>query len=692
MAEGVGKVRVTGQLDLFGVTRAIQALSGELERDRLLAGLLRIGVQATGAERGVLLLRRAGHLEVVAEATSEEQVAIAEPVPLKSRTDLPRSLIVAAARSRENLVLDDAAMAGPCVADPAVALRQLRSVLCLAIKIDARVTGVAYFENNRSSAVFGPKQLEVLEILADQARIELHNARIHAERDRNLEALRQSEEKYRTLVEDLIDVVFSMDTGGRFTYVSPAMERLSDYSSAEVIGKPYWELVVPQDRERVNEAFQRALGGSTIPLEFQGIKKGGRIVHVRVSPRRVLHNGQLVGFNGILTDVTERHQLEEQLVQAVKLESIGRLAGGVAHDFNNLLTAILGNAELAMLDLPAESPARDAITEIVKAGQRAATLTRQLLAFASKQIVAPVLLNLSTVVGDSERMLRRLLGEDIEITTYLDPKLWAIEADPGQMEQLIVNLTVNARDAMPKGGRLTIETRNAVVGQTSPGSSSDVPPGRYVALTVTDTGSGMSSEVLSHIFEPFYTTKEPGQGTGLGLATCHGIVRQNRGHIFVFSELELGSTFRVLLPFSGADATSRLDESDSPRSIDGDEAILVVEDEEPVRRLAVLGLRAHGYTVIEAADGAAALDLVRQPDIAIDLVITDVVMPGMSGPDLSRELVRLRPGIGVILASGHPAKMIPPDLAGSSVTFVQKPYTPEQLARHVREILDRSLA
>jgi two-component system cell cycle sensor histidine kinase/response regulator CckA len=390
-----------------------------------------------------------------------------------------------------------------------------------------------------------------------------------------------------------------------------------------------------------------------------------------------------------LVDVTEQKKMQLQLAQRNKMEAIGQLAGGVAHDFNNLLTAILGNAELALLDLPEESPAREAIGEITKAGNRASSLTRQLLAFASKQIIAPVHLNLSSVVRDSERMLTRLLGEDIEITTVVDPHLALIEADPGQMEQLLVNLTINARDAMPGGGRLVIETRNAFVEASPRRSVNEVAPGRWVVLTVTDTGNGMEREVLDHIFEPFFTTKEAGKGTGLGLATCHGIVKQNRGHIFVFSEPGLGSTFRIMLPVAKTGATAAAESQVPPAAIDGSETILVVEDEPMVRRLAVLGLRAHGHAVIEAPDGQTALTIAAESETRIDLVLSDVVMPGMSGPDLGRRLAELRPDAALILASGHAEAVVLGEATGHGGSrFLQKPFTPELLARKVREVLD----
>jgi nitrogen-specific signal transduction histidine kinase/CheY-like chemotaxis protein len=395
-----------------------------------------------------------------------------------------------------------------------------------------------------------------------------------------------------------------------------------------------------------------------------------------------------VAYDGLLQDVTERRVLEEQLAQAQKLQSIGRLAGGVAHDFNNLLTAILGNAELTMMDLPEGHPARDGVREIVKAAERAASLTRQLLSFARKQMIEPVPLDLSMVVAGSIEMLRRLLGEDVEIMAELDEGLAIVQADPGQVQQLLVNLTVNARDAMPDGGRLVIETANLEVGDDFGAAHPGVAPGRYVTLTVTDTGTGMSDDVLRHLFEPFFTTKRQGEGTGLGLATCHGIVEQSGGHIMVHSDLGVGTTMTILLPVAEGAQRPAGEPSVSMPPPTGTETVLVVEDDASVRRLAVLGLRANGYAVLEAANAAEALELAAG-SASIDMLVSDVVMPGMRGPELATRLRKLRPGARLLLVSGHPeTNEAFRDHEGRVIQLLPKPFTPEHLARKVRELLD----
>jgi signal transduction histidine kinase len=449
-------------------------------------------------------------------------------------------------------------------------------------------------------------------------------------------------------------------------------------------------MVVEEDREAVLEqAGNIEVNRPMRPVEHRIVRKDGTVRWVRSTPvPQYSSDGLLVGYDGLIQDITERRALQEQLAQAQKLQSIGRLAGGVAHDFNNLLTAILGNAELALLDLDPAHPARLSIDEIVKAAERAASLTRQLLAFARKQIIEPVPLDLSSVVSGSIQMLRRLLGEDIEITVVLDEGLGVVEADPGQMQQLLVNLTVNARDAMPEGGTLVIETANVVVADEYLATHPEVSPGRYVTLSVTDTGTGMSEEVRAHLFEPFFTTKPPGKGTGLGLATCHGIVSQSGGHIWVHSDLGDGTTVTILLPQSKAVLGSPSEITAPQPPAMGTETVLVVEDDPSVRRLVVLGLRSHGYVPLEAANAMEALELATAAS-TLDMLVSDVIMPGMRGPELAARLQEGRPAMRLLLMSGHTETSEAfRDAGGRAIQLLVKPFTPERLARKVREVLD----
>jgi two-component system cell cycle sensor histidine kinase/response regulator CckA len=521
------------------------------------------------------------------------------------------------------------------------------------------------------------------------------------ERKQAEEALRQSEERYRHITETITDYVFSVvvtEGQGVATTHGPGCVAVTGYTSEEMSADPnlWLEMVVPEDRPHILDQSSRAAAGQAVePLDHRIVRKDGAVRWVRSTlVGRLDESGEFSGFDGLIQDITERRALQEQLLQAQKMEGIGRLAGGIAHDFNNLLTAILGFVEMARLDLPAELPqvaaVRADLDEIGAAGNRAASLTRQLLAFASKQIVAPIHLDLSVQVADLLKMLRPLLGENIAVETVLEPGIGMIEADPSQIQQLLVNLSVNARDAMPDGGRLIIETAAEDVTEVAAAAYPGARVGRHVRLSVTDTGCGMNADVRSHLFEPFFTTKEQGKGTGLGLATCHGIVRQMGGHIRVFSEPGNGTTFRIFLPHVEGAATAAAMAPSSPTPT-GTETVLVVEDEPAVRRLAVLALRAQGYTVIEACDGVEALEIAGRLATDIDLVISDVVMPGLSGPELLGRLARLAPGARRLLVSGHAeSDVLPAGLADVGATFLPKPFTPERLARKVREVLDEA--
>jgi two-component system, cell cycle sensor histidine kinase and response regulator CckA len=513
------------------------------------------------------------------------------------------------------------------------------------------------------------------------------------------EARRDSEARYRHMIDSITDYVVSVKIeNGQAVSVShgPGCVAVTGHTSEELRAEPglWTSLVLPEDRGIVSEAMRRILAGERIgPVEHRIRRKDGALRWVRHTPvLRFEGDGTVVAYDGLIQDITERRALQDQLLQAQKMEGIGRLAGGVAHDFNNLLTAILGYVEMAGHDLPAElpadHPARQDLLEVAVAGERAAGLTRQLLAFASRQIVAPVRLDVNALVADSLKMLRRLLGDDIEMETSFGASLGTIEADPGQIQQLLVNLAVNARDAMPGGGRLLIETANETIDEEAARARPGAVAGPHVMLAVTDAGVGMGEEVQAHLFEPFFTTKEMGKGTGLGLATCHGIVRQIGGHIAVYSELGRGTTFRIYLPRKAGPADPEPARASSAPAPDGTETILVVEDEPGVRRLALLGLRARGYVVFEAANAAEAMAIARRASSTIDLIVSDVVMPGMSGPDLIRQLAAIAPQARAMLMSGHAESAVLPQSLALRYAFLPKPFTPERLARKVREVLD----
>jgi signal transduction histidine kinase/ActR/RegA family two-component response regulator len=379
---------------------------------------------------------------------------------------------------------------------------------------------------------------------------------------------------------------------------------------------------------------------------------------------------------------------EEQLRHAQKMEAIGLLAGGVAHDFNNLLTAIMGYSQLARRMFPANAGAQENLDEVLKAAERAASLTRQLLAFSRQQVLQPKVLNLNATITGLDKLLRRLIGEDIDIVTAPAPDLGQVKADPGQIEQVIMNLVVNARDAMPSGGKLTIETANAELDGEYTSTRVDLRSGRYVMVAVSDTGCGMTPEVKARIFEPFFTTKELGKGTGLGLSTVHGIVKQSEGHLELYSELGHGTTFKVYLPRVDESAEHLPVHKAATESLNGTETVLVVEDEDAIRRVIGVGLRLYGYNVLEATDGSQAIDLCERGDQPIQLLITDVVMPLMSGPELAERVTRTCRNLKVLFVSGYTDRaLIHRGLRQPGTAFLQKPFTPETLACKVREIL-----
>jgi signal transduction histidine kinase len=425
-------------------------------------------------------------------------------------------------------------------------------------------------------------------------------------------------------------------------------------------------------------------------IERQRSQEELRKAHEELERRVQERTAELAHTNEKLAnEIAERKQLEEQLLQAQKMEAIGRLAGGVAHDFNNLLTAIIGYSQLALQRIPPDDPLRHDLDEIRKAGERAATLTRQLLAFSRKQVLQPKVLDLNAVVADTSKMLHRLIGEDIRFRTILDPAIKRVKADPGQIEQVLMNLAVNARDAMPDGGSLSIETANVYLDEEYARHHVEVQPSHYVMLAVSDTGCGMSSEILSHIFEPFFTTKEQGKGTGLGLAMVYGIVKQSGGHIWVYSEPGKGTTFKVYLPWAEEAAASEKSAAQQSALLPtGTETILLAEDDAQVREFASRVLSELGYKVIEAINGEQALKEAEQAT-KIDILLTDMVMPYIGGKELSEKLRAIRPGIKVLFLSGYTEnKILHQGMLDGDVAFLHKPFTPGELARKVREMLD----
>ena len=399
--------------------------------------------------------------------------------------------------------------------------------------------------------------------------------------------------------------------------------------------------------------------------------------------------GQMTGALVTFLDITERKHLEEQLRQCQKMEAVGRLAGGIAHDFNNLLTAIIGYSQLLLGRLEVGNPMQEELEEIRKAGERAASLTRQLLAFSRKELLQPQVLDLNALVANLDKMLRRLIGEDIELVTIFGPRLGRVEADPAQLEQVVLNLVVNARDAMPQGGKIVIETKNLELDEAYAHQHVGVSPGRYVMLAVSDQGCGMDAETLKHIFEPFYTTKHHAEGTGLGLSTVYGVVKQSGGNIWAYSEVGRGTTFKIYLPQVNEVVDARKTEAVSTAVAGGTETVLLAEDEKLVRKFVRSILEKSGYTVLEAHHGSEALRVALQHPGPIHLLLTDMVMPLMDGKLLAQRMVVLRPGIRVLYMSGYSENaVVHHGVLESGTAFIEKPFTVETLARKVREALD----
>jgi two-component system, cell cycle sensor histidine kinase and response regulator CckA len=505
------------------------------------------------------------------------------------------------------------------------------------------------------------------------------------------EALRRSEADFRSVVEDAPYGIYRASPAGKFLQTNPAMQKMLGYASAEELQSKDLASDIflhAAEYQRLTELLIRTEEIKDIEMEWK--RKDGTPITLRCSGRCTKdESGSPTHFEMFADDVTEKRVLERQLRMAQKMEAIGRLSGGIAHDFNNHLGVIIGYSRVLKKALGTNAALAEHALEIEKAGQRAASLTKQLLAFSRQQVLTPTVLCLNTLASDMESMLPRLLGEDIDVSLALDANLGSVKADPSQIEQVIMNLAVNARDAMPEGGKLKIRTANVEFDQTytrnHPGSKS----GRYVLLAVTDTGTGMDPGTLMHIFEPFFTTKELGKGTGLGLATVYGIVKQSNGYLWVDSALGKGTSFEIYLPRHAGPPTVEIPKFESGERLSGSEIILLVEDAEPLRKLAHTFLEAAGFRVLSAAGAGEAVQVAARSGVNLDLLLTDVIMPGMNGRVLSEQLLPRQPGMKVLYMSGYTDSFI----AGHGVLdpgtyLLHKPFTEEELIRKVREVLD----
>jgi two-component system cell cycle sensor histidine kinase/response regulator CckA len=528
--------------------------------------------------------------------------------------------------------------------------------------------------------------------LGEAVRSALERKRLRQERTWAIEALRISEERYRLISEVTSDYAYSLlvETDGTLMceWTTDALTRVTGFTLDEVNERGWESLVHPEDAAIMRRHYEVLLSGDAETVDVRIMGKDGRIrwVHFSEQPIWNQEHSRVVRIYGAARDISVRKDLEQQLRLAQKMEAIGRLAGGLAHDFNNLLTVINGCGEMLDEGFKSGDPSPEHLELILDAGKRAAQLTGQLLAFSRRQVLQTRAISLNVIVAELEKMLHRVIGEDVEIRTILSPDLGMVNVDPSQIEQVILNLVVNARDAMPGGGRLTIETADIHMEQAHIAEHTLIPPGAYVMLAVSDTGTGMDQETQARIFEPFFTTKEVGKGTGLGLSTVYGIVNQSGGGISVYSAPQHGTTFRIFLPkLQEPEIVIPIDATPSA-GVQGAETILVVEDESVVLELIRQALTRHGYTVLAAGDVQEALLLCEEHQGDIALLLTDVVMPGMSGPQLAEQILRMRSEIRVLYMSGYTDTALKQNTPARAL--FQKPFTPSTLVRKVRDVLD----
>jgi PAS domain S-box-containing protein len=529
---------------------------------------------------------------------------------------------------------------------------------------------------------------------ASISKFEVGGEKIMTVRLRDVSQRYQTEQRLRqmaTIVDSSQDAIISEDLNGVIVSWNPSAQAMYGYTAPEAIGRDARMLLPPGAPDEVTANVNAARNGLSNTVETKRQRKDGRLIDVSltISPLRGEH-GEVLGLATIARDITERKRLEEQLLHSQKMEAVGRLAGGIAHDFNNLLSIIVGYTYLIQSGSPDGDPTRSAADQIMSAAEKAGALTRQLLAFSRKQVLRPEVLDLNKVTASIGKLLPRLIGEEIDVRIVHGDNLAHIKADPGQIEQVIMNLVVNARDAMPHGGNLTIETANVDFGQEQ-AQQHGVAPGGYVQLAVSDTGNGMDEATRARIFEPFFTTKEAGKGTGLGLATVYGIVSQSNGYIWVYSEPGSGTTFKIYFPATDAPARQPAGPAARRSSLRGSETILLVEDEDRLRELLTHVLQEHGYRVISAANGKSALQAVEANDGGIDLLLTDVIMPEMRGQELAERLMRNHPKLAVLYMSGYTDNaLIHSGALATGTAFIQKPFTPDIVLHRIREFLDQS--
>ena len=676
----------------------VKATVSSLDLDEVLSSVFNNAVKTLKADEGSLMLLdpEEGIL------TIKKAHGLDEEIIRKTRIKIGEGIAGMVAQSGETMVFhgraDSPQVKGRMKYDKV-------NSICTPLKTKKGVIGILNLNRQADSEPFTEDNLKLLSTMAHEAASAIENANLFEEIQKELNerkraevALRESEDKYRSLVNNIKLGIFRSTPGpyGKFIEFNLAMEEITGYSREELLSMNVSDLYVrPEEREIVVQEVATPTGKTTKELNFR--KKDGTEIMVSDTKLAVRDNtGKVLYFDGIIEDVAERQKaekekrsLEEQFRQSQKMEAIGRLAGGIAHDFNNLLTVMKGRSQLALMELKEGDPLRESFKAIENATTKSANLVRQILAFSRRQVMEMIVLDLNNLLRDLEKMLHRIIGEDIEFLIVLADDLGRVKTDPGQIEQVVFNLAVNARDAMPQGGKLTIETANVELDGAYARRHVAVTPGRYVMVAVSDTGVGMTPEIRERVFEPFFTTKEKGKGTGLGLATVYGIVKQSGGNIWVYSEPGQGTVFKIYLPRVDEPLTEE-GEKEEIGLFRGVGVILVVEDEEGVRKLVLEMLKKQGYSVLEAANEEEALLICRQYKDTIHLMVTDVVMPGISGPELAKRLVVIHPEMKVLYMSGYADNaIVHHGVLKEGVNFIQKPFTIEGLAKKVREVLDK---
>jgi PAS domain S-box-containing protein len=680
------RLRFRGPRQSFPRLSMADILSGAVRPDALRGRIAVVGGSAAGLQQAVVTPVDPLFPDVEVQATAIDNLIQADSFRRPGAARIWEALIALLAGLTATLILTRA--------------RSLWGVL-IAVAVAAAVwTGCALLLT-RAGMLLSPLPatstlaasccaLTFLSYLDEKRNVERARKQLASAEALTREVRQESELRYQRLVENVNDAIIVDDIVGRLVFANRRFREWFGWLDREIREVKLEDYVAPEWQAELRDRHDRRMRGETMPdhFEYEGICAGGTRIWIEARVTIVEDGGRIAGTQAALRDVSERKRIEAQYLQAQKMESVGRLAGGVAHDLNNLLTIINGYSDLLLSESWPDDEARESLEQIRLAGERAADLTQKLLAFSRKQLVRPRPLSPNEVVTGAEKMFGRLIGEDIALTLNLSPDVGTVMADLGQLQQVLMNLVVNARDGMPQGGALTIETRNVEIAGSFLGQDPELPPGHYVYIGVADTGIGMGEDVKKHLFEPFFTTKEQGKGTGLGLATAYGIVRQSGGWIGVSSELGHGATFHICLPRIVTEAADEAIPAAAVPASRGRETILVVEDQQAVRQFAKTVLEGHGYRVLEVSNGPDAIALVEHYPDVIHLLLTDIVLPLMSGRVLAEKLTAARPAIRVIFMSGYSEEMLGNHgvLAGE-LPYLPKPFSPEALAAKVRETL-----